>query len=801
MAVLVLLAGIAASVLGGAAWSRHIHRQAVGQFQSSARQVADALTISLQRDAGLTSTAAILVESTPKLTNGEFSTWFHQLAQTATYPGSFGLTFIEKVPQTQLAAFQSTVETDPPFGLPPTTPSILTPTTQPSPICLTRTGVVQLSKGMPLTPAALKSLIGLAKPTLNYCAMPVGTLLKAAESSGQPAAANLATLVASTPDPKENGITTALLKAVSAAGLVTTITPVYASGKPATKAARIASLSGWVLGVFQAADIVLPVLAGRSSWSAALSYANPSRAPIRLVGNPATSGDLSQTFKLMGPGAWSVSLSAPASLAAGSAQGLVVTLAGLLIALLLFLLIHVPNRARVRSLQLVAQRTEQLRHQTLHDQLTDLPNRELIFDRLGQMLARAQRGMTEIAVLFVDLDEFKDVNDSLGHAAGDDLLCQFGDRLRANLRPSDTIGRFGGDEFVVLAEDAIGALDAEAVARRLLSSLSKPFTLGQGAQTVRVQTASIGIASGVRESAELLIGDADIALYEAKAERRGQYVLYRPEMRDVIDSRIARDAELRVALSRDQFFLVYQPIFSLSDQTVVGFEALLRWRHPVHGVIAPGEFIGSLEASGLIFEVGQMVLKQACQQAAAWRDAGHAIYVSVNASARQFDRVEFVDMVKEALDTTGLAPGALTIEITETCLMLDSDQTARRTEALRRIGARVAIDDFGTGYCSLAYLQKFSVHSLKIDRSFVSALDHSSHSQQLVRTIIQLAIALQLETIAEGVETPTQLEFLLQEHCIAAQGFHLSRPLDVEAATELLALEGQLENTSTQSSP
>jgi diguanylate cyclase (GGDEF)-like protein/PAS domain S-box-containing protein len=419
------------------------------------------------------------------------------------------------------------------------------------------------------------------------------------------------------------------------------------------------------------------------------------------------------------------------------------------------------------------------------DPLTGLPNRKLILDRIEQMQKRGRRTGLDGAVLFIDLDRFKDVNDSLGHRVGDDVLRQAAIRFQGALRETDSIGRLGGDEFVVLVEGS-GAHNAEAAAARLIESLGAPFAVHSAARPMLSVSASIGIVSGAYASAEDLLMDADVALYEAKAAGRNRAMRFEPHMRGEFRTRIELERDLRLALERGEFFLVYQPVVQLSDGAVQSMEALLRWRRPSGLVIAPDAFIPALEESGLIVEVGTFVLREACRQTRLWGEAGLATAVSVNVSPRQFETGTLVDEIQAALADSGLDPTSLILEMTETTLMRDSHESALRLTALKDLGIRLAIDDFGTGYSSLAYLQQFPVDILKIDRTFVgTGADRASTA--LVHALIELGSALGLKTVAEGIETADQLMRLRHEGCDAGQGFYFSHPLEVADAQRFLA--------------
>ncbi|HEV7584992.1 MAG TPA: EAL domain-containing protein [Solirubrobacteraceae bacterium] len=438
---------------------------------------------------------------------------------------------------------------------------------------------------------------------------------------------------------------------------------------------------------------------------------------------------------------------------------------------------------RQRTDEELTRREEELAFLATHDPLTGLPNRTLILDRVEQMLARAARNQSPVAALFIDLDNFKSINDTLGHAVGDELLRAVAERLRGVVRHVDALGRLGGDEFVVIAEELSVDAGPELVAERMLDALAHPFTLGPEGDTRLMVTASIGIAAGQRTSAEDLLRDADIAMYQAKWDGKSRYTVFESSMQDTVQERLQLDMDLREALHNDEFFLAYQPTFALSDMTPIGLEALIRWKHDVRGVVQPDAFIPLLEENGLITEVGRWVLQEACRQAALWRGAGYPIDMAVNVSARQLDSDQLVADIEEALADSGLDAGALTIEITETTLMRNVEETARRLMAIKQLGVRIAIDDFGTGYSSLAHLQQFPVDALKIDRSFISGMSHNKEGEALIHTLVQLGKALSIDTVAEGIEQQQELSLLREEDCDSGQGFLFARPLD-PAATE-----------------
>lgn len=433
-----------------------------------------------------------------------------------------------------------------------------------------------------------------------------------------------------------------------------------------------------------------------------------------------------------------------------------------------------------------------LAHDAVHDTLTGLPNRSLLVDRIAQAQARRARNPSLIhAVLFLDLDRFKVVNDSLGHGAGDELLVCVGREIRACLREEDTVARLGGDEFAILLEEIEGIGDATHVAERILSRLERPIPLER---TRIVASASIGItvSTGPVGTPEDLLRDADTAMYRAKALGRGRYQVFDRKMHREARRLLRVETELRRAIFADELRLHYQPIIGLRNGEVQGFESLVRWAHPTRGLLAPEEFIPVAEDTGLIVPLGMWVLREACRQAAGWlsRNGSSALTVSVNLSAKQFLQPDLVERVAAILDETGLEGRGLGLELTETALMRNPARGAEMLRRLRDLGIRLYVDDFGTGYSSLSHLQRFPVDVLKIDRSFIRALTKRDEDRRLVGTIVALARGLGLEAVAEGVETEEELSRLRSIGSDAVQGFLFSRPLPALEAERFLAASG-----------
>ena len=433
----------------------------------------------------------------------------------------------------------------------------------------------------------------------------------------------------------------------------------------------------------------------------------------------------------------------------------------------------------------------ELAHQAFHDSLTNLANQALFRDRVEHALARSSRVGEPMAVLFLDLDNFKRVNDSLGHTAGDELLVSVAERLRGCLRLSDTAARLGGDEFAILLEDIGSEAEAEAVAGRIIASLQQPF--GRGDREVFV-SASVGIAFPTPGmTGDQLLSEADLAMYTAKRRGKGRWETYRSDMHVEVADRLELEGDLRHGLARGELVAHYQPIVSLASGEITGVEALVRWEHPTRGFLPPDTFIPLAEESGLVLELGRQMLLQACTQVQEWQvqhPKARTMSVSVNVSPRQLQDDTVLGHVREALEISGLPSASLVLEITETAMMTDTEVTIEKLHALKGLGVRLAIDDFGTGYSSLSYLQRFPVDLLKIDRAFVSTLaddDTTGDNGSLAATIVSLAKTLRLRAVAEGVETAEQADALAELGCELAQGYYFARPSDAETVGRMLA--------------
>ena len=466
--------------------------------------------------------------------------------------------------------------------------------------------------------------------------------------------------------------------------------------------------------------------------------------------------------------------------------GLVLTVVAVLLWMMLDWAAGMEAEERTRLADQLGSHAQELHHRALHDPLTGLANRDLLLDRLTQALQRAERHHTHVAVLFLDLDNFKLINDSLGHAAGDHLLVQVGHRLTAQLRGPDTAARFGGDEFVLVCGDLCDDEESVRIADRITAALRPPFTIDGRDLAI---TASIGIAvpPSTAHAPHQLLQDADQAMYRAKARGGGRFDVFNDALRDGAIHRLNTEIELRRAVDGDELRLVYQPIVDLTDDRVSGVEALLRWQHPTRGLLPPAAFLPVAESSALIVRIGAWVLEEACAQATRWHAAtGPPLTMAINVSLRQLISGSFDTALTHALDHSGVDPLEIHLEITETTLLAATQSMKDQLAVVSDWGVSVGLDDFGTGYSSLSLIKDFPVRFLKIDQSFISGLGQDPDDTAITSAVLGLGRHLGLHTIAEGIETPDQLTRLRRLGCRYGQGYHLARPQPAAHIQQLL---------------
>lgn len=725
-------------------------------FELATSEITSSLSLALQRYADLVTGAGAYVVDHPDPTNAGLMRWMEITNAAERHPELRGLGIAVIVPDADLIAYALRAEADPsgPLG----DGGLFAPIpTGPRPFyCFVDSVWSSPETLVPPLPAGL-----------DLCALELGSVILKARDSG-----------------------TGALTSTDLGGgdrLLIVYSPVYADGVvPASLKARRASFIAAIGTALDPNALLASVAHAHPDFGVELSYRD------EFVDLTFTAGRVqvgAQTSLASLQDGWEVQVTgAPLRVDGSDGAPMLILLVGLGASLMLAILVYVLGTSRSRALRVVRDKTDLLRHQALHDSLTGLPNRSLILNRLEHLLTRATRNGGAVIALLIDLDEFKIVNDTLGHAQGDELLRVVGVRLRSALRDADTVGRLGGDQFVALLDASdLAATQPMLIAERVLDVMRQPFELTMHSQVPVRITASVGVATSDGRTGRDLIRNADFALFQAKSAGKNRSEVFNPESQGALSRRAELEFDLRGALQAGQFELMFQPLCSSETLDVIAVEALLRWRHPTYGLVEPGDFIPMLERTGQIIEVGHWVLHEACRHAAQWNTGARRLGMSVNVSVRQLDDDNMVAETAEAIRANNLDPSLLTFEVTETALMRSPDATAMQLSALKRLGVQIAIDDFGTGYSSLAYLQRFPVDCLKIDRAFVNAMTESSESLALLHTLVQLGKLLGLDTVAEGVETHAQLQGLRDEQIDFVQGFLLSRPEDALAIERRLA--------------
>jgi diguanylate cyclase (GGDEF)-like protein len=772
LALGLLIGGLAISAGAALLWRSSVQTHERQAFQASAADVTATLASGLHSDTDFLETLRALAAMQPHMTSTQLGGWYAALNGRSRQVGGVVTALVANVPASGLGAFRALHRADPVLRRLTHGSTAIVPAGHRARYCLLSALVSRLPEG---------PLLGLAARG-DWCTAAIpgaARTLAAATDSGE--------LSVSPPRLGDTFIGSA----------------VYRRGaRLATVAERRAATLGWIWSSIQLPQLIRSAIGSHAGFAVSLYHRNPlgTQQLAGVIQAPGPAGGLAHVVRLQIGGSWIVRVQGAPSVSGmpAQAQAAVVFAVGAAMTLLVAALALLLLRSRERALGLAHERGGQLRHLSLHDPLTGLPNRVLALDRTERMLARSSRAHTLPAALHIDLDGFKQVNDTFGHRVGDELLRTVAARLSSIVREIDTAARLGADEFLVLMEGPSLKAGPELVAERLLEVLRLPYEIERSTAPRISVTASIGIAYGQRSSGEELVRDAGVALNQAKSTGRNCYVLFESSMHTAVQDRVRLEMDLAGAVEREELFLLYQPVFDLRSEQLVGVEALLRWRHPERGVLAPMEFIPIAEQSGLIVPIGSWVLSQACRQRSAWQRDGHDLSVSVNVSARQLDGPRLLDEVRMALRSSGVPPGALTLEVTETTIMSDARATVQRLQQLKRLGVKIAIDDFGTGYSSLAYLRRFPVDALKIDRSFVHEITRSRESAALTHTLVALGKTLDLRTFAEGIEDEGQLRALQREGCDFGQGYLFAPPLMADEVEGLFGAFARSRRDRTQ---
>jgi len=787
-AVVCVLAGSAASVLGAHAVAKNDASKTETSFQHGSQAIASTLKLAVQRQEELTVAASTFFAGNPKATSAEFTRWVTWARTRRRYP--------------ELDA----------LGLLPAPPKPVPVVHKPMAVTASSTGTSSTS-GEAFSTSAVAGSPSTSADATTPGEAPAGASPAPIDVSSPPAR----------PSPAPVHVAPALLQSrdtglsiyhpISAGHrqALAITTPVYRGNvTPHTVYGRTAASVGWLREVLVPGALLGQVLVGHPGYALSVTYrphaANRAGSSFTFTSG-APRSDAQNTPLNLHDG-WTVTSFGPSAGANVLANGdaLALLIGGILCSVVLGLLVDLlgaarwstPTPAPTEDEEKVGAETKAsaeaqdgaLPHRYLYEPVTGLPNRELTLDRAERMVARAGRDSGMLAgALFVDIDQLKEVNEKLGLSAGNQLLKIVGQRLEDVVRTGDTVGRLDGDEFVVLVESKARGVRLDSLAQRMIEALHKPVEIDSFGPSF-VLTASIGVAFGRYATPEDLLRDAHVALVSAKTAGKDRYTLFNANMRSVIEGRAVLEAELSTALAEDQFFLLYEPIYDLRTRRVAGLQALIRWRHPEQGVLAPKDFIPLAEETGLIVPIGRFMLETACGRVAAWNVAGHRVGVSVKVSTHQLDRDGFPTDVQRALQQSGIEPSLLTLEIPETAVMSDLAVAAERLRELKALGVSIAIDDFGgSGYAHQADLRQLPLDSLRVDRSSLAASEDESYRSWLLEAILLVGRDLELTVVATGIETQEQMATLQTLGCTMAQGALLGAPSPVEDVVEMFAVE------------
>jgi diguanylate cyclase (GGDEF)-like protein len=747
LATVVVLAGIVASVLGARAIARSDAEGARRSFAHSADGVAAAVKLAIAHQGGVATSAGTYLSRNPEGSTAEFAAWAKWARVLRDHPELEALGAIALVRAPERGAFHDQLAGRPSKA----SSSAKTDKASTGFSCLT----IGQSGRTPVAETAFGGNLCATHRALLATRDEARTLYVSVSLGGKPALEEL--------------------------------TPAYrGSTTPKTSHGRRAAFVGWVREVIVPQVMLAQALKGLPAGAATLTRRSSSADAVFSSG-ARPKRPLSSSSSLHG--GWSLSTFAPqpSEALADDGDAIAFLVAALIASILAGVLVALRGR-RPGTAAVVVAAPEQVPSEDLYDALTGLPNRGLTLDRAERMLARAGRNSAiMVGALFIDIDWFKDLNDKLGEEAGDEILKIVSERLQDVVRTHDTVGRYSGDEFVVIVESQVKGMRLDSLARRIIESLHKPVDI-EGFGPSFCLTASIGVAFGRYATPEDLLRDAHMALFAAKAAGKDRYTLFNANMRSIIEGRGVLEVDLNTALQDGQFSLLYQPVFDLRDRRVVALESLLRWVHPTRGEVDPSDFIPLAEESGLIVPIGRWVLEEACTRAAAWNVAGHRVGIAVKVSPKQLARDGFATDVLRALQQSGLDPSLLALEIAETTVMEDKTEASRRLEGLKALGVKIAIDDFGSGYAYRSDLQRMPIDFLKVDRGSLAASEDEDYRSWLLEAILVFGRDLSLTVIAKGVESQEQAAALQSMGCTLAQGFYLGEPVDSEGIEGLLSI-------------
>ncbi|HEV3034096.1 MAG TPA: EAL domain-containing protein [Solirubrobacteraceae bacterium] len=771
VAVLCVAAGAVASVLGAHAVAHGEAGKAQQSSQQSAAAIASTVKLSLRHEEDLAVGASTYFAANSNTSPNEFAVWVKWARTLRRFPELDGLTLVAPVPATALAAFHARITGQ---TLKPTTTSTA-PTSATKPT--SATSASSAASALRVVPAGSRA---------TYC-LAIANLVRGPAKS-PPAGLDYCSVTPRLLASRDTGASIYTPAHVGRTKALAINTPVYRGNVlPRTVLGRTAASVGWVREVLTPGVLLQEALRGHEASAVSLTYHSGSTR-LAFAGGTPQAGAQSTTIALHN--GWTVQsfTGVPANTVLGDGDALALLIVGCVLSALLGVLVFLLGGGRAPVLVRVrAPQTSAAPAEDLHDSLTGLPNRALMLDRAECMLARAgrQSGLL-VGALFIDIDWFKDVNERLGQAAGDQILKIVSERLEGVVRAGDTVGRLGGDEFVVLVESAARGARLDSLARRMVEALHKPFNLDDFGPNFFL-TASIGVAFGRYAAPDDLLRDAQLALYAAKSAGKDRYTLFNANMRSVIEGRGVLEAELNTALAEKEFFVLYEPIYDLNTGRVAGLEALVRWMHPKRGVVLPDDFIPLAEETGMTVPIGRWVLEEACARAASWHVAGHRVGVSVAVTPNQLNRDGFVIDVRRALQQSGIEPAMLTLAIAETTVMGDVTAAVERLEEIKQLGVRIAIDDFGgSGYAYHSDLRRLPLDFLRVDRSSLAASEDEDYRTWLLEAILIVGRDLSLTVIAKGIDSFEQMSALQSMGCTMAQGALMGKPVPANAIENVL---------------